>query len=94
MKSSFRTWLYNIWIDNCDEHRNNNELPYTMQEYFQKYKYWLKREFRYQQKLNQKIDSNLTITSLLDDKLDYAGFNLLSKGQNKLISTLKDNNEK
>jgi hypothetical protein len=46
----FRTWLRNIWVENCLEHDQYGELPYTMEEYFQRYKWWLKREFRYQQK--------------------------------------------
>ena len=47
-QSSFRHWLRNLWLDNCDEHRDYGELPYTMQEYWDKYKWWLKREFRHQ----------------------------------------------
>lgn len=96
MNSKFRLWLNNIWFDNCAEHRDLGELPYTMQEYFQKYKYWLKREFRHQERREElkKPDPNLAIAAALDDKLDYTGSGLLSKSQNKLISTLKDNNEK
>lgn len=48
----FRGWLRNLWLDNCDEHRDLGEMPITQQEYFQKYKYWIKREFRYQNKKN------------------------------------------
>jgi len=48
--TAFRHWLRNIWLENCDEHRDFGELPYSMQEYFHKYKYWLKREFKHQQK--------------------------------------------
>lgn len=40
------------------------------------------------------IDSNFVTEALLNDKLDYTGARLLSKSQNKLIKTLKDNNEK
>lgn len=46
----FRSWLRNIWLENCREHDDFGELPYTMAEYYQKYKYWLKREFRHQSK--------------------------------------------
>jgi hypothetical protein len=49
MKSTdFRRWLHEIWMKNCDEHYTYGELPYTQQEYFQRYKFWLKREYRYQ----------------------------------------------
>lgn len=45
---SFRNWLLLIWQDNCSEHDAYNELPYTMEEYFHKYRWWLKREYRHQ----------------------------------------------
>lgn len=44
----FRLWLHNIWLDNCAEHDGYGELPYTKQEYWQRYKYWLRREYRFQ----------------------------------------------
>lgn len=47
--SSFRIWLQNIWLENKEEHQAYGELPLSMGEYFQKYKYWLKREYRHQQ---------------------------------------------
>lgn len=46
----FRLWLHNIWIENCAEHDGFGELPYTMQEYWYRYKHWLRREYRYQQR--------------------------------------------
>ncbi len=46
----FRSWVHNLWLDNSEEHTQFNERPYLEQEYFNKYKYWLKREFRHQQK--------------------------------------------
>ena len=46
--SKFRLWVQNIWMDNREEHFQSNELPYSMQEYWDRYKYWLKREYRYQ----------------------------------------------
>lgn len=102
--TSFRTWLRNIWYDNCDEHLAHGELPYSMQEYFQKYKYWLKREYQYQRKMEQKepktnriaalIDPNFVVNGFLGDKLDYTGARLMSKSQDKFIKTLKDKNEK
>lgn len=48
--SDFRYWLHELWLQNCDEHRDYNELPFTVEEYFQRYKYWLKREFKHQQR--------------------------------------------
>lgn len=46
----FRTWLIQMW----EEHKLEVEswqgrLPcYNAAEYFQKYKWWLKREYKYQ----------------------------------------------
>lgn len=48
--SDFRRWLRELWLQNCDEHRDYGELPFTMEEYFRRYKYWLKREFKHQQR--------------------------------------------
>ncbi len=48
--SEFKSWLRNIWLENCEEHNQFNEPPLKMGEYFQKYKWWLRREFRFQNK--------------------------------------------
>jgi hypothetical protein len=48
--SNFRNWLRLIWLENCREHEDHDELPYTLQEYWQRYKWWLRREYRHQQK--------------------------------------------
>ena len=53
---SFRIWLENLWRDNCAEHDEFNEPRYTLQEYFAKYKWWLRREYRYQQTLKESND--------------------------------------
>jgi hypothetical protein len=47
-QSDFRNWLKIIWLENCQEHQDYNELPYTLAEYWNRYKYWLKREYRHQ----------------------------------------------
>jgi hypothetical protein len=49
--SKFRLWLHEVWLQNCDEHRDFGELPYTKEKYFQMYKYWLKREFKHQRSI-------------------------------------------
>lgn len=92
--SKFRSWCRDIWLDNCEELRSYNQLPYTLEEYFQKYKYWLKREFQYQMKTSASSEPNPAIGMILDDKFDSTGVRLLSDNQNKLIKTLKDDNEK
>jgi hypothetical protein len=52
-ETAFRSWLRIIWLENCREHDDFGELPYSMGEYFQKYKYWLKREFKHQHKKDE-----------------------------------------
>jgi hypothetical protein len=51
--SHFRRWLAEIWRQNCDEYLAHNQLPYSLPEYWNRYKYWLKREYRHQQKSNK-----------------------------------------
>jgi hypothetical protein len=48
MKMTFRQWVHELWLQNCDEHLEVRELPYTQEQYFAMYKYWLKREYRHQ----------------------------------------------
>lgn len=48
--SHFRTWVRNLWFDNTSERLEYRELPYSMEEYWEKYKWWLKREYRFQTK--------------------------------------------
>jgi hypothetical protein len=47
---SFRAWLQNLWLENCSENDSWGQPKLTMAEYFSRYKYWLKREYRHQQK--------------------------------------------
>ena len=49
-KSQFRHWVQNLWMDNREERLIYGEDPATMKEYWDKYKFWLKREYKYQQK--------------------------------------------
>jgi hypothetical protein len=56
MSTSFRHWVHNLWIDNCEEHYIYQQPRYTEQEYFQKYKWWLRREYRHQQQKQRKME--------------------------------------
>lgn len=51
--SQFRNWVRKIWLENSEERQTYRDLPYTMQEYWARYKYWLKREYQYQQGQNE-----------------------------------------
>jgi hypothetical protein len=47
---SFRHWLQNKWYEHKAELEEYNQpLSYDLSEYFDRYKYWLKREYRHQQ---------------------------------------------
>jgi hypothetical protein len=50
--TEFRSWLRQLWMQNCAERDEFGEPNLPMQTYFQRYKYWLKREFRFQ---NQQV---------------------------------------
>jgi len=46
---SFRIWCQNKWLEHLEEH-DNWGLPrpaYDSNSYFNKYKWWLKREYRH-----------------------------------------------
>lgn len=46
---SFRLWTQEMWFEHMDE-LTDYGLPvsYSSKEYFQRYKYWLKREYIHQ----------------------------------------------
>lgn len=52
--NSFRWWVHEMWIQNKDELLELRQPPYDQAEYFNKYKYWLKREFRFQKVKHDK----------------------------------------
>lgn len=46
----FRNWVHNLWIENCEErtlYHSGDRL--SEREYFQKFKWWIRREWRHQQ---------------------------------------------
>jgi hypothetical protein len=48
----FRLWVQRIWMENCDERLTVGQDPVTIKQYWNNYKYWLKREYRHQQRQN------------------------------------------
>jgi hypothetical protein len=49
-KNSFRHWCQEKWFEHKDELESyHQKLEETSQQYFEKYKFWLKREYRHQQ---------------------------------------------
>jgi len=54
-ESLFRNWVRQLWINNCEEHLAYGEKPYnSIAEYWQQYKWWIRREFRHQQSKENK----------------------------------------
>jgi hypothetical protein len=50
--TTFRLWVQRIWMDNCDERLTVGQDPVTINQYWNTYKYWLKREYKHQQRQN------------------------------------------
>ncbi len=51
----FRQWCYSMWMEHCDEVESwtRQRVHYLSDEYFRKYKWWLRREFRHVAKQQQ-----------------------------------------
>lgn len=45
----FRLWCQNLWMANAEERSQMGFDRIDMSEYFRRYKFWLKREFKHQQ---------------------------------------------
>jgi hypothetical protein len=45
---TFRQWCYEMWQNHCDEVESwtGSRVKYLSAEYFNLYKWWLRREFR------------------------------------------------
>lgn len=45
--SPFRMWVQNLWIENCEERLVYQQDPVTIQQYWNTYKWWIKREYKH-----------------------------------------------
>jgi hypothetical protein len=45
--SPFRLWVQNLWIENCEERLVYQQDPVTQQQYWNTYKWWIKREYQH-----------------------------------------------
>lgn len=75
--SPFRGWVHNLWVENCEEHSQAGLPNYREQEYFRKYRWWLKREYKHQQQIenNRLIKENKMLQKecrALREQLKYA----------------------
>ncbi len=52
---TFRNWVRQMWHEHISEFEAwfHKMHEYDSKEYFAKYKYWLKREYRHQQNANR-----------------------------------------
>ena len=50
--TAFRLWVQRIWMENCDERLTVGQDPVTIKQYWNNYKYWLKREYSHQKVKN------------------------------------------
>jgi hypothetical protein len=48
--SNFRLWVEIIWRENCEERKTWQEDQQSIAKYFTQYKWWLRKEFRFQTK--------------------------------------------
>ena len=46
--SKFRLWVFRLWHENLEERLLHKEQQLSIQEYWEKYKWWIKREYRHQ----------------------------------------------
>jgi hypothetical protein len=47
--SKFRRWVEEIWRENCEERLTYGQDRATIKQYWDAYKWWLKREYKFQQ---------------------------------------------
>jgi hypothetical protein len=59
--SRFRLWVNEVWRENCEERLTYHQDPATIKEYWNAYKYWLKREYKHQRTMHD-IRSKATET--------------------------------
>ncbi len=48
----FRLWVQSIWFENKEEHLTFKEEPFTIKQYWDQHKYWLKRQYKSQRDKN------------------------------------------
>ena len=68
--SGFRGWVHNLWIENCEErmlYHDGDRM--SEQEYFRRFRWWLRREWRHQQ---QREQDRRARANEAQEKLDQA----------------------
>ncbi len=44
--SPFRAWVSQIWYENYEERNLYHEKPYSIKEYWDNYKWWLRQQYK------------------------------------------------
>ena len=52
--SRFRLWVQELWMNNKEERLIWGEEPATIEQYWNTYKWWIRREYRHQERKNAK----------------------------------------
>ena len=50
--SAFRRWVNELWMENREERLLYGQDPATMKQYWDAYKWWIKREYKHQRSRN------------------------------------------
>lgn len=53
-RTPFRSWVHQLWLDNCDERDWAGDHRLNEREYFREFRWWLRREFRHRQQIEQR----------------------------------------
>ena len=51
----FRAWVHQLWVDNCEERVVSGDSRLDERDYFLKFRWWLRREYRHQLAKEQKM---------------------------------------
>lgn len=51
--SPFRSWVRNLWLENCEERQIYNDSKLEESEYWNRFKWWIRREYRRIQQLEK-----------------------------------------
>ena len=52
--SRFRRWVQELWMNNKEERLIWGEEPVAIEQYWNTNKWWIRREYRHQEKKNAK----------------------------------------
>lgn len=58
----FRAWVHQTWVQNCEERMMYDGGPkLNVSEYFNQFKWWLRREYRFQKEKHVREQSRRSL---------------------------------